>query len=77
MTKLNKQNISQQKISLKDYFSQREDEDYCFAEKLVPKKKKIWAKKKTKTLGQSGNVHMIKIFRSDYNLIKGMANKKT
>lgn len=28
-------------ISLKDYFSQREDEDYCFAEKLVPKKKKI------------------------------------
>ena len=51
MTKLNKQNISQQKISLKDYFSQREDEDYCFAEKLVPKKKKDLSKKKKKNIG--------------------------
>lgn len=38
-------------ISLKDYFSQREDEDYCFAEKLVPKKKKDLSKKKKKNIG--------------------------
>lgn len=38
-------------ISLKDYFSQREDEDYCFAEKLVPKKKKDLSKKKNQNIG--------------------------